>query len=209
MNGYVKLYRSILEWEWLDDPVTVQVWVYCLAKANYSIQRWHGEILQPGQFITSLGHMAKELGITRQKLKTAINHLKSTNNLTSTSTNKWTLITIEKWELYQTAGERVTNKLTSNLTNEQPASNQQVITDEERKEREEREELRESIERRSNMPVIPDEATYNVDGETYHYVNGVLQYTPEETRQLLKTAHEQFAPIKRRLMEEAKHHDQM
>ena len=82
-------------------------------------------------------------------------------------------------------------------------------TIEERKEREEREELRESIERRSNMPVIPDEATYNVDGEIYHYVNGVLQYTPEETRQLLKTAHEQFAPIKKKLMEEAKHHDQM
>lgn len=82
MNGYIKLHRSMLDWEWLDDPITVQVWVYCLLKANYSPQRWHGETLMPGQFITSLGNMAKELGISRQNLKTALLHLKSTSNLT-------------------------------------------------------------------------------------------------------------------------------
>lgn len=199
MNGYIKLHRSMLDWEWLDDPITTQVWVYCLLRANYTTQRWHGELIMPGQFITSLGHMAKELGITRQNLKTAINHLKSTNNLTSKPTNKYTLITIEKWELYQSAGEKVTNKLTNKLTNDQPTTNQQLTTDKEREEREERKE-KEIIQRNSNMPVIPDEATYNVDGEIYHYRNGVLQYTPEETRQLLKTAHEQFAPIKKMLM---------
>lgn len=208
-GGFIKVYRSMLQWEWHDDPITVATWMYCLMRANYETQRWHGQIVEPGQFITSLKHMAKDIGISVRQLRTALNHLKSTHEVTSQATNNATLITVVKWALYQSAGEKATRLATHEATNDRQTTDKRPTTIEERKEREEREELRESIERRSNMPVIPDEATYNVDGETYHYVNGVLQYTPEETRQLLKTAHEQFAPIKKRLMEEAKHHDQM
>jgi len=190
MNGYVKLHRSMLEWEWLDDPITVQVWVYCLLKANYTLQRWHGETLMPGQFITSLGHMAKELGISRQNLKTAILHLKSTNNLTIKSTNKWTLVTIEKWDEYQSAGEKVTNKLTSNLTNNQPTANQQLTTDKEREEREERKEDRENKERE----YVPN-GQGAFAGAWYH---DPIKYTPEETKKLLADAHQGWLETKKR-----------
>lgn len=198
-GGFVKIYRSMLKWEWHDDPVTMATWYYCLLRANWEVSRWHGEVIMPGQFITSLDHMAKDIGISVQQLRTALKHLKSTSNLTSKSTNKMTLITIEKWSMYQSAGEKLTSQSTSNLTNEQQTTNKQLTTVKEIEEKEEIKDI-ESIERKSNMPVIPDEATYNVDGEIYHYRNGVLQYTPEETRQLLKTAHEQFAPIKKMLM---------
>ena len=147
MNGYVKLHRSMLEWEWLDDPITVQVWVYCLLKANYTPQRWHGETLMPGQFITSLGNMAKDIGISVRQLRTALNHLKSTHEVTSKATSKATLITIEKWAMYQSAGEKATRLATSQATNDRQATDKQPKTRKEREEREESKEVRESIER--------------------------------------------------------------
>lgn len=138
MNGYIKLYRKVLEWEWHDEPITVATFIYCLLRANYDLQRWHGELVQPGQFITSMSNMASDIGISRQNLKTAINHLKSTHTLTTKSTNKWTLVTIEKWAEYQSAGEKVTNGITNGLTNEltsnQLSTNQQPTTIKEYKE---------------------------------------------------------------------------
>ena len=96
MKGYVKLYRSMLSWEWMDDPITVQVFVYCLLRANYEMQRWHGIIIKPGQFVTSLGNMAKDLKITKSQLRTALKHLKLTHSITQSVTQQATVITIEK-----------------------------------------------------------------------------------------------------------------
>ena len=140
MNGYIKLHRSILEWEWITDPITVTVWIYCLARANYEVARWEGLILQPGQFVTSIRHIAEDLGLSVQNVQTALKHLKSTNELTSKSTNKYTVITIEKWTMYQTAGEKVINKVINTLTNDQQTTNKQLMTDKEYKEIKERKE---------------------------------------------------------------------
>ena len=139
-GGFIKIYRSMLQWEWHDDPITMATWMYCLMRANYDTQRWHGQIVEPGQFVTSLAHMAKDIGITVRQLRTALNHLKSTHELTQTSTKKATLITIEKWAMYQSAGEKATQQATQRATNNRHTSDTQATTI---KEREEREEIKE------------------------------------------------------------------
>lgn len=139
-GGFVKIYRSMLSWEWHDDPITMATWMYCLMRANYETQRWHGQIVEPGQFVTSLAHMAKDIGISVRQLRTALNHLKSTHELTQTATSRATLITIEKWALYQSAGEKATQRATSKATNDRQTTDKQPTTIEEREESKEREE---------------------------------------------------------------------
>jgi len=54
-----------------------------------------------GQHITSSEIIAQNLDLTRQIVRTAINKLKSTGEITTSATSKCTLITIVKWAFYQ------------------------------------------------------------------------------------------------------------
>lgn len=186
-GGFVKIYRSMLGWEWHDDPITVATWYYCLLRANWESTRWHGEIIKPGQFITSLDHMAKDIGISVQQLRTALKHLKSTSNLTSKSTNKMTLVTIEKWALYQSASEKLTSKSTSNLTNEQQTTNKQLTTDKNNKESKERKE-KESIEKVNQGAFT---------GAWYHEAQTMSE---SDTAAMMQDSHQQYAEIKEMIM---------
>ena len=58
-----------------------------------------------------------------QNVRTSINKLKSTGELTSKSTNKYTLVTLTNYGFYQDDDKQLTNKLTSKLTNEQQTTN--------------------------------------------------------------------------------------
>ena len=116
-NGYIKLYRSLLDWEWYADANVMRVFIHCLLKANHTVKKWQGHTIHAGQFITSLSHLAKETGLTEQKIRTAINKLKSTQELTSQSTSRNTLITINNWEKWQ-----------SEQHSEQQTDNKQITT---------------------------------------------------------------------------------
>ena len=195
-GGFIKIYRSMLEWEWHDDPNTVATWLYCLMRANWEVEKWHGEIIRAGQFVTSLSHMAKDIGITKGQLRTSLSHLKTTHNITQSVTQHATLITIEKWGDYQSAGEKVAQTIAHRLTSQSHTDSTPIATIEEYKEDKEIKK-RESIER--EVPEIPDEKTVKADGEEFHYREGTLQYSEDRTRELMKTAHEGWLETKRRL----------
>lgn len=195
-GGFIKIYRSMLEWEWHDDPNTVATWLYCLMRANWEVEKWHGEIIRAGQFVTSLSHMAKDIGITKSQLRTSLKHLKMTHNITQSVAQNATLITIEKWGDYQSAGEKVAQTIAHHLTSQSHTDSTPIATIEEYKEDKEVKK-RESIER--EVPEIPDEKTVKVDGEEFHYREGTLQYSEDRTRELMKTAHEGWLETKRRL----------
>ena len=100
-NGFFKMERKILDWEWLKHPPTVVTWLVLLALAEWDT----GCDLKPGQIITTQNELMELTGLSRQQLRTALSHLVSTKELTIEATTLATkpasLITIEKWRLYQ------------------------------------------------------------------------------------------------------------
>lgn len=132
-DGWVKVHRSITEWEWYKDGPTRLIFEHLLYTVNHAPAKWRGIDIAPGQTVTSIKKLANANGLTEQQTKTAIKHLKSTNEITSKTTNKYTLITVENWALYQTDGDALTSKLTSKLTNNQPTTNQQLTTNKKEK----------------------------------------------------------------------------
>ena len=87
--------------------------LHLLLTSNHKQKHWRGVLINMGQKITSQDHLAKELGLSRQKIRSALNNLQTTNEITSETNNKYTLITILKWQEYQ-----------SKKPTEEPANNQ-------------------------------------------------------------------------------------
>ena len=103
--SFVKLYRKILGWEWYTDVPTKTLFIHLLIVANRYPARWRGEEIKAGQKITSLANLAEETGLTLKQVRTALKKLEKSGEITSKGANKFTLITIENYALYQGCDE--------------------------------------------------------------------------------------------------------
>lgn len=146
--GFIKINRNILEWEWYSDPCTKSVFIHCILKANWRDKTWKGVKIKRGQFVTSLAALAEETGLSVKNVRTALDHLKATNELAIETSPKGRVITVKNYAKYQdvankTASNRQTDgKATAN--NRQTGGKQVATTKKEKKDttylREEREE---------------------------------------------------------------------
>jgi hypothetical protein len=123
-TGWIKLHRSILDWEWYDDTNAVRLFLHLLLTVNYEPKNWRGIAINSGQIITSHENLGKQCGLGVQQIRTAINKLKSTGELTSQSTNNYTLITITNWQKYQDDNKPDNNP----ITDEQQTDNKRITT---------------------------------------------------------------------------------
>ena len=158
MNGYIKIHRKITEWGWYKDPNTKAVFLHLLLTANYREREYMGMKILPGQCIIGRLELAKTLGLTERSVRTALQHLKSTNEVTIKTTNRFSVVTIVNWEKYQMDDCKTTSKTTSKVTNKRPANDQQTTTPKERKERKESKEYREA----AKAAVDGEEAEANI-----------------------------------------------
>lgn len=126
---WIKLHSKLMNWEWYKDSNTKDVFIHCLLKANWKDGNFKGEFIPRGSFVTGRKKLSEELGLTEQKIKTALNHLKSTNEITIKTTNRFSIISINNYEKYQINNQQINQQLTNN----QPTTNQQLTTIEEYK----------------------------------------------------------------------------
>ena len=118
-KGFISVDRKILDWEWYKDSNTKAVFLHCLLKANWKDGNFCGKVIHRGQFITSRKALSNELNLGESTIRTALNRLKSTNEITINSTNKYTVITVVKYDDYQ-----MLNGESNQLINQQTAINQ-------------------------------------------------------------------------------------
>jgi DNA-binding transcriptional MocR family regulator len=89
--------------------------------------------LKAGLFVTSYKNLAQDLGFSVQQIRTALKKLESTGEITSKSTNKFTLITVMNWEMYQVEDSNTNTVSNNQITNEQQTKNaefyEQIVND--------------------------------------------------------------------------------
>lgn len=101
MQGWVKLHRQLLEWEWYTDANVSRLFIHCLLKANHKDGSWKGIKIKRGQFITSLDRLSAETSLSKSQLRTALKKLKSTHEIAHQSTSQHTVITVICYDSYQ------------------------------------------------------------------------------------------------------------
>lgn len=132
-NTYIKLFRKMLTWEWYTDTNTFRVFMHILLRANYEPSRYKGHEIGAGECVFGRKKWAKELGLSERQVRTALEHLKSTNEVTTRATNRFTIIHVEKWEFWQIEEGKATKRKTNSESNKRPTSDQQPTTSKESK----------------------------------------------------------------------------
>ena len=101
MEGWIKTYRALLEWEWHDVPAMMTLWTHLLLLANNKDREWHGTVIRRGQLATSLSNLALMTGLTVKQIRTCLKRLKDSKQIVTKRANNSTIITICKFEVYQ------------------------------------------------------------------------------------------------------------
>lgn len=120
MSGWIKIHRKITDWEWYDDVNTFRLFMHLILKANHKARNYRGVNIELGCLMTGRELLSKETGLSIQQIRTCLERLKSTNEITIKSTKQGTIIQVLNYKKYQVS--------TNEITAEQPQSNQQVTT---------------------------------------------------------------------------------
>ena len=135
MSGWIKLHRSIKDWEWYDDVNVRLTFLHCLVEANFKDGRFKGTSFPRGSFPCGREQLAESVGISIQQLRTALSKLESTGEITIKSTSKGMTLTICNYETYQHVDLGDQPASNQQVTSDQPASNHSIRKKEGKKER--------------------------------------------------------------------------
>lgn len=123
MDGWLKLYRSILDSAVFQDAEVLKVWIWLLCNVAFEQHDTicYGKVihLKPGQIATGRKKIAQCTDLNETKVYRALTALKSLGNIEIKATNKYSIITVVNWDKYQeennkrTANEQQTNSKTT------------------------------------------------------------------------------------------------
>lgn len=130
---YIKIFHKMLDWGWYGDTNTFRVFMHILLRANYRESEYLGHKIGAGECVFGRRAWAEKLGLSERQIRTAIDHLKSTNEIAVRTTNKFSVITVVKWEDWQIGDGKATNKATNKKSNNRPTTDQQPTTSKEYK----------------------------------------------------------------------------
>lgn len=121
-NGYIKLHRSILSWEWYGDIKTRGVFLHLLVAAQWEDVRIEGQVIKRGQLCTSIRKLADVVGLSERGVRTSLQRLQSTGEITMQSNQHHSIITVVNYDLYQGSSavthDRHTKRHTSDTAND-------------------------------------------------------------------------------------------
>lgn len=101
MSGWIKLHKTLKDWEWYDDHNATRLLVHLLLSVNYEDKTWKGQTIKAGSCVTSWENLAKEIGLSVKQTRTAMSKLEASKEVARYTTNKWQAVSLVKWDKLQ------------------------------------------------------------------------------------------------------------
>ena len=112
-KGFIVLFRSLLDWEYIDDDTVFSCFVKILLAVNYQDKKWHGQEIKRGSMIGSTETLCGKLHMKKDSLRRCLKLLSECKAINiEVIPNKYHIITVPNYDLYQ---DRVIGK-TDNKT---------------------------------------------------------------------------------------------
>lgn len=122
MDGWIKLHRKFIDWEWYADMPTKSLAIHYLLKVNSEVAKWQGIEIGIGEFVTSYARLSHETGLSTRQIRTANQHLEKSGFSTSKATNRFTIVSVCNYDNYQSPKRR-NRQAERQTTDKQPTTN--------------------------------------------------------------------------------------
>lgn len=106
-DGYIKISRKILGWEWYKDINTFRLFMHLLLKAEWKPTTYRGEEIERGACASSLAKLSEETKLTVNEVRTALKHLQSTGEVTCRSRSKYSVYHVNNYDQYQAVAKKI------------------------------------------------------------------------------------------------------
>lgn len=93
------------DWEWYENTNVFRLFYHCLLHTNLEDKRYCGKEIKAGQFVSSITRISAETGLTESQVRTALKKLKDTGYISTKSTNKYTIYTVNEYQTYIDCGQ--------------------------------------------------------------------------------------------------------
>lgn len=93
------------DWEWYENTNVFRLFTHCLLHTNTQDTRYCGREIKAGQFVSSIPRISAETGLTESQVRTALKKLKDTGYISTKSTNKYTIYTVNEYQKYIDCGQ--------------------------------------------------------------------------------------------------------
>lgn len=123
IKGWVKNYRSLLEWKWYHDLPTRVLFQHLLLTVNWEDKDWEDTVVKKGEIITSVGHLANDSCLSEWQVRRALKNLESTGEIKITTTNRYTRISIKNFRKYQESHKQTTSQKADKQRNTENVNN--------------------------------------------------------------------------------------
>ena len=114
-QGWIVVHRKLLNSIVFTSEKGLKIWIWCLLKANHkeaTIFLGTQEVkIEPGQFVFGRDSASDELAMSPSTVRNWMNILKKDSYIDIKTTNKYSLITIQKWKEYQSVDTSEDNKI--------------------------------------------------------------------------------------------------
>ena len=115
--SYIKLFRKLLKSPIFENEKALKIWIWCLLKATHveKKQLVGQQIIdiKKGEFVFGRNRASEELKMTESTIYKYIKLLEKLQMISVKSNNKFSIISIEKWEEYQIEELKNNNKVTT------------------------------------------------------------------------------------------------
>lgn len=119
---WIKLHRSLLDWEYFRRSEVLHIFIFLLLKATHGESYYQGIQLQRGQLIITRKELSLMCGLSEQQVRTGLKLLSSANQIRLDTTTRYTVVTIINFDKHQT------NQQINQRINQQPTNEEYSIT---------------------------------------------------------------------------------
>ena len=109
VKGYITLARTIIDWRWFKKPKTAHLFIYLLLAANFENHDFEDTIIKRGQYACTQERLSAETGLTLKEVRTALDNLKKTGDITIDTSRGYSLITVLEYERFASAATKGQN----------------------------------------------------------------------------------------------------